>query len=267
MQPKKSIGTGKSDRVAKAEQTSADSKDLAPSTTPFASIIDVSYYKAKEDEVLSSMHTVFCINDIKHMDENHHLFPVELTFTGDNDKDLRVLTDHIREETFPDAEGWHRLGSGLHQMGEHDKAVEAYEMLLKQATEENEKPPIYHEIGCAKDNLGKYKEAITFYERSLEIYKKTLPPNHPKFASTYDNIGVVYDNMGNYSKALSYYEKALEIRQQLVPPNHPDLADSYNNIGNVYYNMHEYSKALSSYEKEVCADFLKRKFPKFLKFQ
>jgi hypothetical protein len=53
----------------------------------------------------SPIHIVFRICDIKPMDENHRLFQVDLTLTTDNDKDLRVLTDHIREEIFPDSEG------------------------------------------------------------------------------------------------------------------------------------------------------------------
>ena len=38
--------------------------DPAQSTTPFASIIDVSYFRGQEDEVLFSMHTVFRIGTI-----------------------------------------------------------------------------------------------------------------------------------------------------------------------------------------------------------
>jgi tetratricopeptide (TPR) repeat protein len=201
------------------------------STTPFASITDVSYYKEKEDEVLFAMHTVFRISNIKPMGENHRLFQVELTLTSDNDKDLRVLTDCIREQTFPDAEGWYRLGLVLLTLGQSDKAEEVYQILLEQATEESEKAPIYHQIGWTNRQLGKYKEAITFYQKSLEIYKQTLPPNHPTLAIPYGSIGLMYYSMGGYSKALSYYEKSLEIRQQSLPPNHPDLAMSYNNIG------------------------------------
>jgi tetratricopeptide (TPR) repeat protein len=225
--------------------------DPSQSTTPFASIINVSYYKGKEDEVLFAMNTVFRIGDIKPMGENQRLFQVELTLTSDNDKDLRVLTDCIRKNTFPDAEGWYRLGSVLLKLGQSDKAQEVYQILLEQATKESEKAPIYHQMGLANDNLGKYQEAITFYEKSLEIDKKTLPPNHPNLAASYNNIGMVYDNMGEYSKALSSHEKALEIKQQSLPPNHPDLASSYNNIGAVYDNMGEYSKALSYYEKAL----------------
>ena len=76
------------------------------------------------------------------------------------------------------------------------------------------KETIYCQIGTMKRNQGEYKEAITFYEKSLEIEKKTLPPNHPNLAVSYNNIGNVYNNMGEYSKALSSHEKALEIRQK-----------------------------------------------------
>jgi tetratricopeptide (TPR) repeat protein len=223
--------------------------DPAQSTTPFASVADVSYYK--EDEVLFAMNTVFRIRDIKPMGGNHRLFQVELILTSDNDKDLRLLTDRIREETFPDDEGWYRLGSVLLQMGQFKKAQQVYEILLEQATEESEKAPIYGQLGLIKYQQGEYQEAITFDEKALEIYKKTLPPNHPDLAKFYNNIGLVYDNVGDYLKALSSHEKALEIEQQSLPPNHPDLAMSYNNIGNVYESMGAYSKALSYYEKAL----------------
>ncbi len=185
------------------------------------------------------------------MGENHRLFRVDLTLTRDNDKDLRQLTDRIREETFPDSTGWYRLGSVLLKMGQLNKAQKVYEILLEQATEEREKASIYRQLGRTKYLQGEYKEAITFYEKSLEIDQKTLPPNHPNLANSYNNIGAVYYNMGEYSTALSSYEKALEIQQQSLPLNHPDLASSYNNIGMVYDSTGNYSKARSFYERAV----------------
>ena len=225
--------------------------DPSKSKTPFASINGISYFP-EEDEVLFSMHSVFRIYDIKSMAENQHLIQVDLTLTGENDdKDLRELTDHIREETYPDEGGWYRLGLMLDKMGQFEKSQQVYEVLLEQATNESEKAVIYYQIASAKDDQGEYKEAITFYEKALEIDKKTLSPNDPELAKTYNSIGSVYYNMGEYSKGLSYYEKALVIKQQSLPSNHPSLAMSYNNIGIVYYNMGEYLKALSSYEKAL----------------
>ena len=121
--------------------------DPAQSTTPFASINDVSYFGKEEDEVLFAMHSIFRIQDIQPMGENGRLFRVELTLTSDNDKDLHVLTDRIREESFPDSEGWYRLGSVLGKMGQPQKAQQVYEMLLEQETEERRKAPIYHQLG------------------------------------------------------------------------------------------------------------------------
>jgi tetratricopeptide (TPR) repeat protein len=224
--------------------------DPSKSTTPFASINAVSYFQT-EDEVLFSMHTVFRIGTIQSMGEHPRLFQVDLTLTGGDDKDLQVLTDRIREETYPDAEGWFRLGEVLRTMGRFDKSQEVYEALLDQTTDESERAPIYYQIAWTKDDQGEYEEAIRFYGKTIEIDKKRLPPNHLSFANIYNNIGMVYGKMNDYPKALSSHEKALEIYQQSLPPNHPDLAMSYNNIGIVHDGMGDYPKALSSYEKAL----------------
>ncbi|CAF1115420.1 unnamed protein product [Adineta steineri] len=220
------------------------------STTPFASVTDVSYFHT-EDEVLFSMHTIFRIGDIKPIDGNNHLYNVNLTLTNDNDHDLRTLTDHIRQETFPDNEGWERLGLLLREMGQFKKAQEVYEVLLHQTTDESDKGPIYHQLGYIKYDQGEYPEALTYYEKSLTIYQKTLPFNHLNLGNSYNNIGMVYDNMGDYPKALSSHEKALAIKQQSLPANHPSLGASYNNIGIVYRKMGDCPKALSYYEKDL----------------
>jgi Tfp pilus assembly protein PilF len=225
--------------------------DPGKSTTPFASIVNVSYYEDAENEVLFSMNTVFRIGEIKPMDENHRLFQVDLTLTSDNDKDLRVLTDRIREETFPDEEGWNRLGLLLNKMGQSEKAQQIYELLLEQTSDNSEKGNTYERLGNAKYEQGEYKEALELHEKSLQVRQQTLSPNHLHLAMSYNNIGVAYRSMGEYPKALSSYKKALEIKQQSLPSNHLSLAASYNNIGNVYCNMGNYPQALSSYEKAL----------------
>ncbi|CAF3341677.1 unnamed protein product, partial [Rotaria sp. Silwood2] len=115
----------------------------------------------------------------------------------------------------------------------------------------DEKKEINDLVEYARNNMGEYSKALSLYERSLEIQKIALPPNHPDFAGSYNNIGSVNYSMGEYSKALSSYERSLEIQKIALPPNHPDLAFSYEAIGLVYYSMGEYSKALSSYERSL----------------
>ena len=220
------------------------------STSPFASINGVSYSKEK-DEVLFSMHTSFRIHGIKPMNENQRLFQIGLIFTGENDKDHHLLTDCIREETLPYAEGWYRLGCVLLKLGQSRKAQYVYEILLEQATDENEKAYIYHRLGWIKYDQEQYNEALTFYEKALAIYQKSLPPNHINFVNIYNTIGLVYKTLTKYPKALTYYEKVLDIQEQSLPSNQLDLIASYSTIANMYYILNEYLKALFYYEKAL----------------
>jgi tetratricopeptide (TPR) repeat protein len=221
--------------------------DPSKSTAPFASIAGVSYYPT-EDEILFSMHTVFRICNIKPMDGNMRLFQVDLTLTCDNDKDLCMLTDRMREET-KGPTGWYRLGELLRKIGEFNQAQKIFIAMLNQPINDKEKAPVFNQLGMMKNIQGEFKEAIRLYEKSLEIYGKTSPANHLDLAWPYDNAGVAYYNMGDYLKALSSHVKALKIRQQSLPPNHPDLASSYNNIGVLHAQMGEYTMALPNFEK------------------
>ncbi|CAF1313662.1 unnamed protein product [Adineta steineri] len=226
----------------------------AQSTTPFASIAGISDFQ-EEEEVLFSMHSIFRIQDIKPMDGNNRLYEVNLTLTGDNDPELSRLTDYIRKESFPDSERWYRLGMVLIKMGQIDEAENIYQVLLDQTNNDENKAPIYNQLGFIKDDQGKYEEALTFYEKSLVIRQKTLPPKHPDLAKSYNNIALEIQQQSllpnHPDLASSYNNIALEIRQQSLPSNHPDLAYPYNNIGLVYENIGNYLKASAFYEKAI----------------
>ncbi|CAF0739889.1 unnamed protein product [Adineta steineri] len=223
--------------------------DPRVSSTPFASIKEISYYKA-EEETLFSMHTVFRVGAIKQMENNDQIYEVELQLTADDDEQLRQLTKCISEEIEGET-GWEQLGRLLLKTGHFDKAEELYKALLAQTSNENDKALYYNQLGYVKNNLGGYEQAIDYYGKAFELYEKTVPENHSLLAISYNNIGSVYENMGEYSISLSFYEKALGIREKTLFADYSDLAISYNNIGGIYDNMGEYSKALSFYEKDL----------------
>ncbi|CAF0788436.1 unnamed protein product [Adineta steineri] len=129
-------------------------------STPFALIKEESYFK-EEEEILFSMHTVFRVNKIKQIDNKNQLYQVELQLTSDDDQQLRLLTDRIREEV--DGTGWPRLGRLLVQIGQFNKAEELYNVLLEQATDESEKALYYGCLGYVKDGQGDYEKAIWYY--------------------------------------------------------------------------------------------------------
>jgi tetratricopeptide (TPR) repeat protein len=229
-----------------------DPKVCVTSSIPFADVTKVGFFDDREEEILFTTHTIFRIDRIQRIQDEHtdRLWQANLTLTGENDnQELHKLTSHIRKE-LSWTTGWSRLGDILIRNGESSKAEQLYQILLdEKASSDKERAEYNHQLGSVYYNMGEYSKALSSYERSLEIRKIALPPNHPDFATSYNNIGSVYANMGEYSKALSSYERSLEIRKIALPPNHPDLATSYNNIGSVYANMGEYSKALSYYEK------------------
>jgi len=224
--------------------------DPSIQNAPFANIDKISAIPT-EEEILFSMHSVFRIGQIKQLPGSISIREVELALTRDNDPELRELTERIQKEISSSYTGWYRLGRLLIKLAKFKKAEELYRILLEQTSDQNEKALIFHQFGAINRSQGKYNEALEYFEKSLEIYKKTLPANHPDLATAYNNIGNVYNSMGEYSKTLEYYEKSLETYKKTLPANHPLLATSYNNIGLVYYNMGEYSKALQYYEKSL----------------
>ncbi|CAF1523540.1 unnamed protein product [Rotaria magnacalcarata] len=223
-----------------------DPSKISTSITPFAMIDEYSALP-QEQEILFTMHSVFRIVEITQTPSNSRLWEVQLTITDESDPQLSTLTNRIKEEI--SGRGWYRMGQLMLKVGHFDQAEELYNELLKGASTASDIAHIYHQLGLLKVDQGKYPEAIKFYEKALEIDRKTLPEDDTSLAPTYSNIGNVYNNMGEYSKALEYYENALEIREISLPPNHPSLATSYNNIGGVYSSMGEYSKALEYFEK------------------
>ena len=212
------------------------------STTPFASVRDVSYYKA-EEEILFSMHSVFRIESAQQIDQNGLLWEVNLTLTDEIDPQLHALMENMRGNN-ERQEGWFGLASLLMKVAQFDKAKQMFEMMLNETTDASHRANIFQQLGHVMRYHESNERALSYFEKALELRQKALPANHPCLGSSYHNIGSVYSKMGEYSKALSYLEKALEILQKTLPPNHHHFAPTYNNIGLAYSNMGEYSKAV-----------------------
>ncbi|CAF4320080.1 unnamed protein product [Rotaria sp. Silwood2] len=86
---------------------------------------------------------------------------------------------------------------------------------MTSSSDEGEKAHFYHYFDVIKDGQGDYEMAIYFYEKSLEINREILSPNHHYLSSSYNGIGWAYNaKTGDFSKIFSSHEKALEIFQK-----------------------------------------------------
>ena len=61
------------------------------------------------------------------------------------------------------------------------------------------------------DDLGKYQEALSYYEQSLAIFKKVYGDKHPSVARTLNNMSGVLDALGRREDAARARDEASKI--------------------------------------------------------
>jgi hypothetical protein len=234
--------------------------DPSISSTPFASLKDISYYSESEMEILFSMHTVFRIGEFEQIEDR--LWQINLVLTSDTDQQLKDLGDYMRTE-LGNKTGWHRMLQLMSKMNRLEMYFEAWRMLVDTTfkydwesfvTMLNDQERLATFVtDTLKHVAGAYlceahgKNAPS--EITGKIKQKSLPSNHSELAT----IGQYFDSARDWMKgceiALSCYEKLLEIQEKSLPPDHTELATTYHNISRVHEYMGDYSTALSYLEK------------------
>jgi tetratricopeptide (TPR) repeat protein len=221
--------------------------DPSISSIPFASLDKVSFYSDKEKEILISTHTIFRIRGIKKLEER--LWQVNLTLTNDNDEERIHLTEYIRKQ-IEGPSSLHRLGSLMIKMGELKKAEEIYTNLLSSTSNDDRSILAYlhHQLGYIKSISGNTRNAMHYYNRSVEIEKSYLPLNNPQLCPTYSNMGNIFLEQGRLDNALEYFERALDIERNASQPDVIKIATLYDNMGGVFKRQGKYTEALQNYD-------------------
>ncbi|MFA6562747.1 MAG: tetratricopeptide repeat protein [Verrucomicrobiia bacterium] len=94
---------------------------------------------------------------------------------------------------------------------------------------------IYSNRGVVSDRLRQYAQAISDYNKAIEL--------NPKNAEAYDNRGVTYAKSGLFTQAISDFNKAIDLN--------PQFANAYNNRGNAYGNLGQHAQAISDCNKAI----------------
>ncbi|MGB7510907.1 MAG: tetratricopeptide repeat protein, partial [Pelodictyon phaeoclathratiforme] len=148
------------------------------------------------------------------------------------------IDEYLKEfKTFRDAEEYYR------QKLQEDEQSGDYDRLQRGL----------NGMGNILVTLGKGKDAIVHYEKSLSLNLKLYPEGvHPDIAKSYIGLGNACVGLGEYLKAIEYYEKSLSLNLKLYPEGvHPDIAMSYNNLGVACDGYGEHSKAIEYYKKSL----------------
>ncbi len=130
------------------------------------------------------------------------------------------------------------IGDAYREMGDYEKAVEEYEIVLEKAqSDEALGQEITAKALAAKGELylkkGDLEEAQKFFEESIETYSENeiLPYN----------VGEIYFSNQKIDQAIRYFEMAIKIN--------PEWADPYLKLGYVYLNKGDNLKAIENFEK------------------
>lgn len=96
----------------------------------------------------------------------------------------------------------------------------------------------------------KYQDALSFYQKTEEIYKQQLNLNDERYASFYNNVSLLFQEMGEYQKALDYELKALKYIQQ-IEDCEVEQAITYTNLSQIYFSIHEHQNARDCLYKAI----------------
>ena len=104
---------------------------------------------------------------------------------------------------------------GLLEVGEHhpDRAV------------------LHNNLGSALQQLRRFPEAVTHFERAIEIRQRALGPEHAEVASVLANLGGLLGDMGQGPRAVATLRRALTLQERLLGRDHPDLGYTLSNLG------------------------------------
>ncbi|CAF1457772.1 unnamed protein product [Adineta steineri] len=228
----------------------------------YADVSSVSAFDDEESEVLFAMGAVFRIISI--VEENIGFWVVELTLTDDEDKELRAISEYMRDELLEPLP-LQRLAQLLYEMANYDKAEKYYLLLLHDPeVVENLKLTsiVLNDLGLIYHETEQVEQAVVYYNKSLQLKLENLPETDPSFSVVYNNLGEIYREQNEYEKALFHYEKAIYYYRKAVAselnalclPSENLLSTYYNNIALVYNTQQNYPEALKMFQKSLEVD-------------
>jgi tetratricopeptide (TPR) repeat protein len=83
--------------------------------------------------------------------------------------------------------------------------------------------------------LGRTDDAISLWERTLDLSEPVLGPEHPDTLTSRSNLANGYHAAGRTDDAIRLNEPTLEMRERVLGPEHPDTLRSNNNLAIAYF--------------------------------
>lgn len=108
---------------------------------------------------------------------------------------------------------------------------------------------VWNSKGVQKAKNENWEDALSCWEKALDIRIHVLGDGHKDVANTLNNMGVALGRIERHEDALQYLERALRVRERLYGRGHIEIASTLHNIGNVLQQMEEYTGALKCFKE------------------
>ncbi len=143
------------------------------------------------------------------------------------------------------------LGILYRSLGDVVKAEKMFQRALAQITDEPEllsiKASVLHEQGFLYARKGRFEEANTLYQQSLEIEER-IGDMHGK-AATLHQMANIYFDQGQIEKAIVLYQQSIEIEEHIGDAQ--GKATTLHNLAVIYADQGQVEKAIALYQQSL----------------
>lgn len=107
----------------------------------------------------------------------------------------------------------------------------------------------YNNMGILQRQLGNAGEAMSYYQKGIEVTQSLYGKNHPEMALLYNNIGGVYYSLGDFGQAADHFFRAANIFRENYGEYHTRVAGGFNNAGVAYLQMGDFENGTEMLER------------------
>lgn len=201
---------------------------------------------AKQDSVTYCQTIATIYNNLGMLENEQKHYGKALEYYG---KALSIVPDSLLTNA---VYVYSNISAVYHYLDKYDLADHYLDKAIEIATRRNDKlilSTCIQNKGTNYNEIGKYNEAISYYEKALALQNEMFPKNHPSRAVILENISTSYYNLSRYKESLDYSIQALLINQNVYGEMHPSVASCYRSISVLMLDAGQYNKALSYINK------------------
>ena len=110
------------------------------------------------------------------------------------------------------------------------------------------------DLGDLYYRRGQSAKAEPVQRQAIELYTRTVGPDHPALGTSYDGLGNSLADLGRYDEAAAAYAKALAIRERALGPDHPEVAATLSNAAGVAVQAGKFDDARRYLERALAID-------------